>query len=414
MKTTRLKRFWRLLERLCQPATVERQWQQWLQEEYDLVRGFLRPQPQPAESYPKIGFHRCPLPYRVVAAVPGCYKGICDVTGDTIGLSVQDLVLYEIDRRAVQRAVTAALGIRPGLAPVERLPTTSQLGTQSPGAGRPFPVFFTAQREATAFEHVVSLLCVQQEQPFLLASPTEELCSAGTEALLRHHPAAMIPLRDAVIVGSDGAFHATPAYHVMLADFCRIAVPAAQAAPEAEPACVFRQDGPRWDVRFEGRGASVPDGKGMHQLRYTLAHRGQSIPSLVLLSGDSRPERPKGGSAGELLDDPAVRRYRERRNELIEELEEAQRHHDPARAEHLQVEIEQLTAELSRAVGLGGRKRQRSDAERARVSVKMAMERALVEIERRLPELARHFRLFLTTGHLVCYNPQPPIDWTLS
>src|SRR5690242_21238698 len=54
---------------------------------------------------------------------------------------------------------------------------------------------------------------------------------------------------------------------------------------------------------------------------------------------------------------------------LRDELEEAERFHDPGRASRAQSEIEFLTAELSRAVGLGGRVRRAAGAaERARRS----------------------------------------------
>src|SRR5262249_56647675 len=61
------------------------------------------------------------------------------------------------------------------------------------------------------------------------------------------------------------------------------------------------------------------------------------------------------GDAGELLDADARTAYRRRLADLEGELEEAERFNDPGRAARARAEVEFLTAELRRAVGLGGR-----------------------------------------------------------
>jgi hypothetical protein len=61
------------------------------------------------------------------------------------------------------------------------------------------------------------------------------------------------------------------------------------------------------------------------------------------------------GDAGEMLDEEAKTAYRRRLAELREGLEEAKGLGKVERAERAEGEIEALTRELSRAVGLGGR-----------------------------------------------------------
>ena len=76
------------------------------------------------------------------------------------------------------------------------------------------------------------------------------------------------------------------------------------------------------------------------------------------------------GDAGEVLDEPAKAAYRRGLTELRAEVAEAKRLDHFARAEQAEEEIAALLAELSRAVGLGGRdRRAASAAERARQSV---------------------------------------------
>jgi hypothetical protein len=68
------------------------------------------------------------------------------------------------------------------------------------------------------------------------------------------------------------------------------------------------------------------------------------------------------GAAGEMLDEQAKAAYRRRLSELREELEEAKELGRVDRAEQAEEEIEALTRELSRAVGLGGRNRRAASA----------------------------------------------------
>src|SRR5262249_29488897 len=76
------------------------------------------------------------------------------------------------------------------------------------------------------------------------------------------------------------------------------------------------------------------------------------------------------GDPCEVRDYHARAEYRRRLSELREELEEAKQLHHDARRERVEQEIEAVAAELSRAVGLGGRiRRAGSAAERARQSV---------------------------------------------
>ena len=136
----------------------------------------------------------------------------------------------------------------------------------------------------------------------------------------------------------------------------------------------------------------LKDPKGFAYLAHLLRYPGTEFHALDLVggiasrSGDEEGNRglPGGdedlektgihiaslGDAGELLDDQAKASYRRRLSELREELEEAKQLGRAERAEQLEAEIEALTRELSRAVGLGGRNRRAASAsERARQSI---------------------------------------------
>lgn len=72
------------------------------------------------------------------------------------------------------------------------------------------------------------------------------------------------------------------------------------------------------------------------------------------------------GDAGAILDDKAKADYRHRREELREELDEAEAMNDSGRVEFARAEIEILGQQLSAAIGIGGRDRKvAAHAERA-------------------------------------------------
>src|SRR5262249_34825056 len=101
--------------------------------------------------------------------------------------------------------------------------------------------------------------------------------------------------------------------------------------------------------------------------------------------------------------------------ELGEELEEARRSNDVGRGEDLEAEIEMLTQELSRAVGLGGRTRKAgSAAERARINVSRAIAAVVRKIAEHHPKLGEHLAARLHTGTLCSYTPDPlmTIHWS--
>src|SRR5260370_18690466 len=158
---------------------------------------------------------------------------------------------------------------------------------------------------------------------------------------------------------------------------------------------ILRQEGDDWTVGYGANAFRLKDTKGLAYLARLLRHPAVEFHVLDLAGGiagqrDDDETRqsahclPRGdeslekagihvgglGDAGEMLDDTAKAAYRRRLSELHEELEEAKELGNVERAEKAQQEIDALTSELSRAVGLGGRNRRAASAsERAPQSV---------------------------------------------
>jgi hypothetical protein len=113
-----------------------------------------------------------------------------------------------------------------------------------------------------------------------------------------------------------------------------------------------------------------------------------------------------------MLDAKAKAEYRRRLHELGEELEESGRLNDLGRKERLGEEIEVVTAELTAAIGRGGRDRKvGSHLDRARWMVSKRIRSSLSQIQRANPALGSHLDQSIRTGNYCAYLPKQSVDW---
>lgn len=192
----------------------------------------------------------------------------------------------------------------------------------------------------------------------------------------------------------------------------------------------LRRDGEMWAAGFAGETVRIRPSKGLCYLRHLLASPGREIHVVDLVGlVDGEPSSRRGSSvatqdglrpgredAGSLLDAEAKAAYRRRLTELRDEMEEAELFEDSGRATRAKVEMDRITEELSRSVGLGGRdRRAASAAERARVNVTRTIRYAIRKISRELPGLGKHLENAVRTGTFCSYDPDPRTapEWRL-
>jgi tetratricopeptide (TPR) repeat protein len=222
--------------------------------------------------------------------------------------------------------------------------------------------------------------------------------------------------------------HAAMAAAAFEASGSGVARPAA-TWPVTRTRTVFRCDGDTRLVEYAGRAVLLRDLKGLRYLARLLAEPGREFHVLdlvatergVAVAGDARTS---GGElsthartgTGPRLDDQAKAAYRRRLRDIEEDLDDADRAGDLERAALAAADREFLVAELSRAVGLGGRDRpDGSDAERARTSVTRAVRYGLDRIAEHHRPLADHLQHTVRTGTYCVYDPERPatIAWEL-
>jgi AAA ATPase domain len=202
---------------------------------------------------------------------------------------------------------------------------------------------------------------------------------------------------------------------------------------------IFRKEGEYWAIGYGKKSFRLKNTKGLGYLAHLLCHPAVEFHVLDLAGGvagqreDDETNQlmhglPRGeqdlekagihignlGDAGEMLDEQAKVAYRRRLSELREELEGAKEVGNVERAEKAEQEIDALTSELSRAVGLGGRNRRAASAsERARQSVTKTIKAVVERIMQSDTGLGDIFSRCIKTGNFCSYQPDPalPIAW---
>jgi tetratricopeptide (TPR) repeat protein len=145
----------------------------------------------------------------------------------------------------------------------------------------------------------------------------------------------------------------------------------------------------------------VKHAKGMEYLDHLLRSPGREVYVLVLAGAAEGPE-----DAGAILDPQARQAYKERVEDLEDQLDEAERRGDSARASRAREELEAVAEQLASAVGLGGRDRKAaSNVERARVNVQRRLKDAIRRIAEHDAVLGRYLDATVRTGTYCVYRP---------
>lgn len=175
---------------------------------------------------------------------------------------------------------------------------------------------------------------------------------------------------------------------------------------------VFRRLGEVWVIKYEREMILMENARGLSYLARLLAEPSRIVPAVSLLAAVAGIDpRIATGNSGEFADDPALATYKRRYIELQDDIEDAESDKDLGRLAKLKSEFEAFGFEIARATGLGGKKRERTDAERVRKSVSMAVSRAIDSICSAHALLGQHLRNSVSSGLTFQYSPDRKFDW---
>jgi len=174
-------------------------------------------------------------------------------------------------------------------------------------------------------------------------------------------------------------------------------------------AFAFEKHRKNWNVTFDGGEVVVRDVRGMEYIWRLLAQPDVELLALSLQNGTPEASSDFGDT---LLDATALQSARARARELQERLDDPAVEANPLTREAIRDELETLVDRLQRDSGLHGKSRRFSDeAERARVSVAKAIQRALKTLENAQPEAASLLSTRISTGIYCVYRSVPGISW---
>lgn len=177
---------------------------------------------------------------------------------------------------------------------------------------------------------------------------------------------------------------------------------------------IFRLRGEFWQLRYSGKTVFVKDTVGLGYIARLLTEPNRDITAVQLLAARAGIDPLIAmGTSGDVLDEQTKAEYGRRYRELPQELEEARANNDLGKIDRLEKENEMLTSELARAVGLGGRSRKKTDAEKIRNAVSMAVARDIERIDQHHSELGRHLTVSITSGQVFRYAPEKDIYWVV-
>lgn len=187
------------------------------------------------------------------------------------------------------------------------------------------------------------------------------------------------------------------------------------ARGDVSAAFIFRRVGDFWDVAFDGSEIKhIRDSVGMEYLARLLWEPHKHIGAATLLAARAGIDaRQLSGSSGEALDEEGKRSLKSRYEAVMDRKTEAEKRNDQGALDAATAELDQLSIELNRRLGLGGRAREDSDADRVRKSVSMAVAREIEILSEKVPPAGQHLLASVSSGRFFKYSPEREIDWLL-
>jgi hypothetical protein len=199
----KLHRLWRALEALPGLAAERLEWRRLVGDEWPIVEPLFR---QTGALVDRIW---CPspsgvdCPRRVIRHDDGSIVAVCGDEPrncDTISLTLEDIVVLELDVRRLAKALAAPLGLKAAPSWI-REPDILEFGMHQVAAGRGVPVMLLWARTPDQVGLAIDFLIHAFDGPFAVATPTNRFVGAGTRAKIRQAGGMHFSLSDAL--GAD-------------------------------------------------------------------------------------------------------------------------------------------------------------------------------------------------------------------
>lgn len=196
-------KLWQTLEAIPGLAAVKAEWQSLLNDEWAATARLLRAQPNLATSYPRLERSHAGLPLRVVDHGGGRFVGVCDETGESVGLCRDDLVVYGLDHRKFSEIAAAAIDLSPAIVGAGKIHMPLILGYTS-AADAQIPVLFVSPRDSSEFYGDVTSWISEQSRLCVWLTATRRFWTPRVEHTIHSSQCGLFALQDLIEIDDVG------------------------------------------------------------------------------------------------------------------------------------------------------------------------------------------------------------------
>lgn len=192
-----------------------------------------------------------------------------------------------------------------------------------------------------------------------------------------------------------GAFHEAPPY---------------PSSRGGDSPSIFLQEKDVWRMEYDTCEIIMPDLKGYHDIQAMLGSPEKEFHCTELMGSTSSMDENDV-----TFDNRAHRAYKERIEDLRQEIEETDHLNDLGRKEKLQEELDKLIDHLSKNLAINKQARKLNPpSERARAAVTLRIRSSIKKITALHPSLGKHLGNSVRTGVFCRYSPEEPREWIVN
>lgn len=397
-----MTKLWRAIEESPLLMDVKDVWRERLGMEFEPLSRFLEATNVVATRLPG------PTPWSSFKVVSNndSFVAFCGSTGESREVPRADVICHQLKSRQLASELNAALGLGRKAECLDNSRRVWFLGNLSLEL-QSRPVYLSLHSASDLINDTLHATAAHSRSTYLLLDLNSKRRDQRFEVSARIVDCKPVEIDQLVNVLEDGRLQAKSKSLELIASILGVTL------ENRLSGYVFQRKGKHRMLAFNSEIEITSETNGTWYIEQLLnkpkvSFRCTHLESLLA----GLAEETSTGSIGEVVDMTALKSYRDRLLEIEEELEEATSFNDPARQEKLGDERQAILDQIKSAQGLGGRVRQKFDAERSRKSVCKAISRSIEAIEKVHPELGRHLHKSINLGLEVSYRPDVVIDWS--
>jgi len=402
---TRLSKIWHFLETRNNKTAVLPEWKQRLGDEFRIVEPLLVPLDDLAESYPNSDPYGLPL--KVVVHSQDNIVAVCEErTSIRLRLTQDDIILHKLNIAKFSKNIAHSLNLRPNDTLFDG--TSFCIGYMGQSGEKEYPVYMLLTGNTDLFLNELQRLLLVEHSPGILLTSTKRCWSSTVMRLMESSKWLAVSLNE-MLESSGKSLHPTSIWQTYVNTFIQLIMPPMELKPQFE----FKLSGDMWQITYEGVTKHMENSKGCEYIHLLIQNTRKPLFISEIVSHVAGDVKLKGtGNAGEILSDRTIGEYRNRYQDLQQQIAKDQK--AGIDTGKLKAEMDILASEVKNALGLGGRKRKGSDdTGKMRIAVFQSINRTISKITKFNKELGMHLENSISTGIFVTYCPDRKIDWEL-